>query len=221
MTPSTTEMTAPTEAPFAADDPRMVFAKAVALATAVIGRVGPHQLENPTPCPALDVRALLDHLVTVLRRVAALGRGDDPFGAGIVAAVDDDRHGEAWLAAAHDVQAAWADDDVLTRTMRLPWAERSGAAMLGSYVNEVTVHTWDLATATGQRPAWDPAVLSLAFDGIRFMPGSNRSAMFEQISANLPPAMRNLPDPFADAVPVPDDAPLIDRLVAWNGRPPC
>ena len=24
----------------------------------------------------------------------------------------------------------------------------------------------------------------------------------------------------SDAVPVPDDAPLIDRLVAWNGRRP-
>ena len=26
--------------------------------------------------------------------------------------------------------------------------------------------------------------------------------------------------PFAAAVEVPDDAPLIDRLVAWNGRDP-
>ena len=26
--------------------------------------------------------------------------------------------------------------------------------------------------------------------------------------------------PFAEAVPVPDDAPAIDRLVAWNGRDP-
>jgi hypothetical protein len=33
--------------------------------------------------------------------------------------------------------------------------------------------------------------------------------------------LRNFADPFADAVPVPEDAPLIDRLVAWNGRWPC
>mgnify|MGYP000535288204 CR=1 FL=1 len=26
--------------------------------------------------------------------------------------------------------------------------------------------------------------------------------------------------PFANAVPVPDDAPLIDRLAGWNGRRP-
>ncbi|MES3014490.1 MAG: PAS domain S-box protein, partial [Pseudomonadota bacterium] len=51
------------------------------------------------------------------------------------------------------------------RTMRLPWATCSGAAMLVSYLNEVTVHTWDLAMATGQRPAWDPEVVSLAWIG--------------------------------------------------------
>ena len=203
-----------------ADDPRMTFAKAVALATAVIGRVSPQQLANPTPCDDLDVAALLGHMVTVLRRVAALGRGDDPFGADVLAPVRDD-FGRAWTGAAHQVQQAWTDDAVLTRTMRLPWSESSGAAMLVSYLNEITVHTWDLATATGQRPAWDPQIVSLAFDGIRFLPGENRAAMFEALRASMPPEQRNFADPFADAVPVAEDAPLIDRLVAWNGRRPC
>lgn len=202
------------------DDPRLAFSSAVSLGTAVIGRVGPHQLGNPTPCSEFDVRALLDHLVGVLRRTAALGRGDDPMAPGITAPVAGEAHLQAWLAVADDVEVAWADDSVLGRTMRLPWAEDSGAAMLVSYLNEVTVHTWDLATATGQRPAWDPDVLSLAFDGIRFMPGENRSAMFDTYRAGMPPELRNFTDPFADAVPVPDDAPLIDRLVAWNGRRP-
>lgn len=200
-------------------DPRTTFADAVALATAVIERVAPNQLGNPTPCDDLDVAGLLGHLVVVLRRVAALGRADDPFGAGVMAPVEGD-FPAAWMAAARAVEEAWAEDAVLDRTMRLPWAERSGAAMLVSYLNEVTVHTWDLATATGQRPAWDPQIVSLAFDGIRFLPGENRAAMFEALRAGLPPEQRNFADPFADAVPVPDDAPLIDRLVAWNGRRP-
>lgn len=207
--------------PFGPEDPRLAFAQAVALGSAVIGRVGPHQLANPTPCPDFDVRTLMDHLVGVLRRVAALGRGDDAFAPGIDAPAAGAGHLAAWLAAARDVDVAWADDGVLGRTIWLPWAEESGAATLVSYLNEVTVHTWDLATATGQRPAWDPQVLSLAFDGIRFMPGENRSAMFDGVRAGMPPAMRDFADPFADAVPVRDDAPLIDRLVAWNGRNPC
>lgn len=202
-------------------DPRSSFADAVALATALIGRVSPSQLANATPCPEYDVRALLGHLVTVLRRVAALGRGEDPFAASVVAGVEGDNHVAAWLAAAELVEEAWADDAVLDRTMRLPWAESSGAAMLVCYLNEITVHTWDLATATGQRPAWDPTVVSLAFDGIRFLPGDNRSALFEGMRPAMPPALRDFADPFADAVPVAEDAPLIDRLVAWNGRRPC
>lgn len=206
MTPTTT-------------DPRTTFADAVALATAVIERVAPNQLANSTPCEDLDVAGLLGHLLVVLRRVAALGRGDDPFGPGVMAPVEGDV-ATAWRAAARAVDEAWADDAVLDRTMRLPWAEKSGAAMLVSYLNEVTVHTWDLATATGQRPAWDPQIVSLAFDGIRFLPGENRAAMFDAMRAALPPEQRAFGDPFADAVPVPDDAPLIDRLVAWNGRRP-
>ena len=34
-------------------------------------------------------------------------------------------------------------------------ALRDGADALAGYVNEVTVHTWDLARATGQAVAWD------------------------------------------------------------------
>lgn len=204
----------------AADDHRTTLEHAVALATAVMGRVGPHQMANPTPCPELDVRGLLGHMVTVLRRVAALGRGQDPFATEVLAPVEGDGHQRAWLAAARDVDAAWADDAVLGRTIRLPWFEASGAAMLVSYLNEVTVHTWDLATATGQRPAWDPKVLSLAFDGIRFLPGEDRAAMFEATRAAMATEGRDFADPFADAVPVPEEAPLIDRLVAWNGRRP-
>lgn len=202
------------------DDPRAVFAHAVALTTAVIGRVGPQQLANPTPCTEFDVRALLDHLVVVLRRVAALGRGEDPFGPEVFAGVTDGAWQQEWLAAARDVEVAWADDAALHRLVRLPWVEDTGAAVLVAYVNEVTVHTWDLATATGQRPAWDPTVLALAYDGIRLLPGQGRAAIFEAMRARMAPDRPRFADAFADAVPVPDDASLIDRLVAWNGRRP-
>jgi uncharacterized protein (TIGR03086 family) len=211
---------APLGAPLDDGDPRTAFADAVALGTAVIGRVGPSQLGNPTPCTDFDVRGLLDHLVLVLRRVAAIGRGDDPFGPPVFASVEADGWQHAWLAAGREVQDAWADDAALRRIVRLPWSQDTGARTLVAYLNEVTVHTWDLATATGQRPAWDPKVVGLAFDGIRFLPAHGRAAIFDEVRATLPPERRNFADPFADAVPVDDDAPLIDRLVAWNGRRP-
>ena len=50
------------------------------------------------------------------------------------------------------------------------------------------------------------------------LPAENRRALFEEISAAM--GLDEVAIPFAEAVPVPDDAPAIDRLVAWNGRDP-
>jgi uncharacterized protein (TIGR03086 family) len=213
---------APAEAPSGAD-PRPTFECAVALATTVIDAVSPEQLAEPTPCADFDVQALLAHLVTVLRRVAAIGRGDDPFGRDVVVSVADIAQGctQAWRAAVSDAADAWTDDAALARVVRLPWAEDTGAGTLVGYVSEVTVHTWDLATATGQRPDWDPGVLLRSLDWIRgVLPADGRAALVAEAKANMPPERRDVADPFADAVPVPEDAPLIDRLVAWTGRQP-
>ena len=204
-------------------DPRTVFAQAVALGGDIVGAVRPGQLADPTPCPEYDVRALLGHLVTVLHRVAALGRGADPFDLPPVV-VADDGWTEAWFDAAHEIEATWSDDAVLSRPMRLPWAQLPGAGILATYTAEVTLHTWDLATATGQRPAWDAEVLDLAYAAMRrSLPAEGRAAIFEAVAARMPAGARDARDggaPFGEAVPVADDASLIDRLVAWTGRRP-
>lgn len=208
MTEETNTVTVPRRltGPLAADDPRFVFAKAVALAGAVIDGVPGDKLEAPTPCSEFDVRGLLGHLVGVLRRVAVVGRGEDPMSAPfVVENVDDGAWLDAWTAAAHDVQAAWADDAVLDRDLRLPWTTMTGRSALAIYTSEVTVHTWDLATATGQRPVWDDEVVATAYGILR-----------EQ----LPADGREPELPFAPVVDTPEDAPLIDRLVAWSGRRP-
>jgi uncharacterized protein (TIGR03086 family) len=192
---------------FGPDDPRVIFGKAVALAGAVIGATRSDQLDNRTPCRDFRVRELLGHLVTALEHVAAVGRGHDPYGGPVVVReVPDDGWLRAWIDAAHKARAAWSDDATLAQIVRLPWAEQSGAATLAGYVNEVSVHTWDLATATGRRPEWNSRVLEVALDAIRqVLPAEGRGDMGA---------------PFADPVEVPVDAPLIDRLVAWNGRRP-
>lgn len=225
MTNSTTSIPVPTTPGLlGADDPRALFGEALTVTEAVIAEVTPDQLENPTPCDEFDVRALLGHLVTVVRRVTVVGRGEDPFGPSTMADdVVDGAWPEAWHDAADKAHAAWADDDTLTRIVRLPWAELSGADALCGWLNEVIVHTWDLAVATGQQqPTWNPAALEAAFAAIRHtLPASNRLAMFESVLEKMPPEARDgASAPFAEAIEVPADASLIDRLVAWNGRQP-
>ena len=198
-------------------DPRPLFARAVVTAGTVITGVGDDQLSGPTPCSEMDVRTMLGHLVGVLDRVGALGRGEDPFTVGDANAPDDDWQ-DSWAAAADRMAAAWSDDAVLERPMALPWIQGTGADVLASYFNELTVHTWDLAVATGQDPEWDDGVLAAALASGDFIPAEDRLALYAEISASM--GLDEVAVPFAEAVAVPDDAPAIDRLVAWNGRDP-
>ena len=187
-------------------DPRPLFTRAATTAVACASAVRPDQLDGPTPCTDYDVRHLLGHLVAVLHRVAAVGRGADPFSVPLVVEdVSDDGWSAAASAAAAEVAGVWSDDALLDRPMMLPFGTLPGAAALASYVGEVTTHTWDLAVATGQSPDWDGEVLAVGLTAIR---------------AKLPSASRPPQVPFGDAVPVPADAPLVDQLVGWQGRDP-
>lgn len=198
-------------------DPRPILDRAIATGGLVIAGVQPEHLTDPTPCTDMNVRALLAHLVGVLDRVAALGNGKEPF-AVIETPVPDDRWSDAWRESGARAADAWSDDAVLERPMALPWIKGSGAEVLASYFSELTVHTWDLATATGQQPDWDDTVVAAALDARHFLPAENRLAFYEEISASM--GLDEVRVPFAEAVAIADDASAIDRLVAWNGRDP-
>jgi uncharacterized protein (TIGR03086 family) len=187
-------------------DPRPAFLSALRTACDTVAAVSPGRLSAPTPCSEYDVRALLGHLVAVFHRVTSVAAGVPAVGhAPLVTDVPDDGWGPAARAAARELEEAWADPAVLQREMVLPFGTLPGAAALASYTGEVLTHTWDLAVATGQFPDWDDEVVSRALTAIR---------------GKLPTAERPPGVPFADAVPVRNDAPVIDRLVAWQGRDP-
>lgn len=198
-------------------DPRPMLGRAIATAGSVIAAVRPDQLSAPTPCSEMDVRTMIGHLVGVLGRIAALGQGEDPF-AVTESLAPDDGWSDAWTASARQVTDAWRDDAVLERPMTLPWIQGSGAYVLASYFSELTVHTWDLAVSTGQQPDWDDAVVTAALEARDFLPAEDRLALFEEISSAM--GLAEAAIPFAEAITIPDAAPAIDRLVAWNGRDP-
>ncbi|MDA8371441.1 MAG: TIGR03086 family metal-binding protein [Nocardiopsaceae bacterium] len=187
-------------------DPRLGFTRALTLAGRVLSAVRSDQFDDPTPCTEYTVRQLANHMVAILRRVAVIGRGGDPFSVENIA--DDVLDGDqaaAWKAAARDVDAVWSDPAILSRPLRLPFGTRPGAAATIVYTTEFTLHTWDLATATGQRPSWDPAVLATSLSAMhRAVPAEPRGGRV----------------PFAAVVDVDENAPDIDRLVAWYGRRP-
>jgi len=209
MTTSIAPPTVPSATPGATDlpDPRPIFAKAVALCREIVAGVRPEQLTNPTPCTEFDVRTLGHHILAVLRRVAIIGSGGDPASTPSFAeGVADDEWVEVFDPLAAQLEAVWSDDAVLTNIVTVPWAQLPGAVALLIYINEISVHTWDLAIATDQQPAWEETVLATAYAAIR---------------RGLPAEGREDPElPFDAVVDVAADAPLIHQLVTWNGRDP-
>lgn len=213
MSNTSTSKTSPT-----LNDPRNILDRAVATALAVVDGVSPEQLHLPTPCDAFDVDQLLGHLAFALDRVAVCGRGE------ALGPEDEPVTSDDWSATIRDhaaaVTDAWADDARLDAEIELPWATMTGAQALGVYTNEVTVHTWDLAVATGQAVAWDDEVVAASRAAIeRELPMADRDPMWQAFLEGMPAGMDFSP-PFANAQPVDDAATAIERLAAWNGRRP-
>lgn len=202
-------------------DPRPALMSALATCGDLVHTVRPDELDRPTPCDAMDVRALLGHLVMVAQRIACAARmvptNEWPTD---VTGLDDDAWAPAWHEAAIDAFAAWADDALLDEHMVLPWAAMPGREVVGIYTNEVVVHGWDLGQALGRPPVWGERALQTAQAAIHIqLPDADRGPMWAGVAASLPEGVP-WADPFANAVPVADDAPLVDRVVAWNGRRP-
>jgi len=200
-------------------DPRSSFATAVATARPLIDGVRPDQLTLPTVCTEFDVRGLLGHMLMVFERVTALGNGDDPMAIDEEVVVADEAWPAAFDAAAHRVQAAWTDDAKLSQLMVLPWATAPGAAMLCMYTSELSVHTWDLAQATGQTVAWHEPTLQVALQtALQALPSGDREAQFAEMAKDMPQIAGR--PPFRSAVEVADESSTLDRLIGWYGRRP-
>jgi len=184
--------------------------RAVLASVDVVSRIGDGDLGRDTPCAGWNLGDLLAHM-TVQHdgfAAAAKGLGADPavwqprpLGA--------DPTGE-YAAAAHRVLDAFAAPGVHAREFALPEistavtfpAERA----IGFHLVDYVAHGWDVARSLGLPYQLDPDVLDIALRVAAAVPdGENRLA---------PGAA------FAPALPVPEDAPALDRIVALLGRSP-
>lgn len=188
-------------------DRRPDFYRAYETAAAVTGRVEQSQAGLPTPCPELDVSALVDHLVGAGYRAAALGRGEAPGGDAFPHVDVADAPGRL-REASDEAQAAWSDDARLGATTTMPWGETyTGATLVDMYLAELAAHTWDLATATGQ---------TLGDDGLA-------DSALEAARAVIRPEYRDSMgpgNPFGPEVEPPTDASAWERFAAFMGRRP-
>lgn len=188
------------------DDPRPLFFAALEQNGRLVAGVRPDQLESRTPCTEYDVRALLGHLLTGLRRITSVATGAQPMEVPqVVTGVPD----ESWSATYSEDLAAlrqvWADDAVLDRLMELPFGTMPGRGALSAYTMEAATHGWDLAAATGQEPVLDPEI------------GEAALALARQF---LPAEPRGGQVPFGPVLAVPEERGPYLQLAGWLGRTP-
>lgn len=145
------------------------------------------QADLPTPCSDWTVTDLVRHIITGTENFARSVRGEDVDWSAAPGPLDVD-------AAAQFGRAA---DDLVAAT-----AEAEAAQGVAWQLAEISVHTWDLATALMQpTAALDP---ELAREGLEFM----RTGLTDE----------NRGDAFAPEQSAPDDADPYQQIAAFAGR---
>ena len=172
-----------------------------------VTNVSDDQLDSPTPCPDYDVRDMLFHVLGLSQAFRS--------------AADKDL-GEATSTPPGTVTTnlpdTWRDElplrlTALADAWRRPeaWEGMTQAGGVGLpadiaarvALNELTMHGWDIARSTGQGFSVPDDLLQVSYDFL--WPGTDQSKR----------------DPiFGPVVPVPEDAPLLDKVIGLGGRDP-
>lgn len=180
--------------------------KACDATSQLLGQVSDDQLGAATPCPDMDLSALIAHIGGLALAFEAAARknfgpltdtppemGDGP----------EDGWRTAYPARLAGLAQAWQDPaawDGMSRAGGIDFPADLGGMIA---LTEVVVHGWDVAVAAGLRYDVDDDVLT---------------AVLPHVSAFA--AADPVEGLFAAPVPVPDDAPLLHRVVALTGRDP-
>ncbi|MCX2922731.1 TIGR03086 family metal-binding protein [Streptomyces sp. NEAU-W12] len=167
------------------------------------------QLTDGTPCPEYEVRHLLGHLAGLC--VAFRDAGRRNFGATTDTSPDaalpdlDPGWREDLPVVLGELAEAWRDPGAWTGTTRAGGVDLPGEVAGAVAADELVIHGWDLARATGRDYAPDLAALE---------------AVHAFLLAAAAEPGRDGEGVFGPVVPVPSDAPLLDRAVGLSGRDP-
>ena len=174
-------------------------------AARTVDNVRPDQLTGPTPCPDWDVRTLLNHLIlwtsySLERRAHGESVSEELMNADFAAEPD--------FAAAYRTQldralAAWANPAAWERKLNVMGSATPAADVAALAIAELVLHGWDLAAATGQAYTVQDEAAAAALAAVEA-----NAELYRQYQG------------FADPVPLPDGAPVLDRVLALSGRDP-
>ncbi len=179
--------------------------------TRLLDGVTEDRMAGPTPCPDYPIAALLDHLMGLslaftwaARKTTPTDDGSDESGPGQATAEHLHPQWRTLLPARLDeLVQAWRDP-VAWQGMTEAGGVRMPAEVMGVVaLDELVLHGWDLARATGQDERLDPAAVEAAHAFL--LPNDE---------------MLRVPGGFGPAVEPPEGADAQTRLLCFAGRRP-
>jgi uncharacterized protein (TIGR03086 family) len=152
----------------------------------------------PAPVDGWTARDVVAHLVDWFPGFLAAGGIELPAGPPVA----QDPLG-AWQHRADAVQALVEERGDESFTHPRAGTHRLADAVDQFYTSDVFLHSWDLARAGGQDPGLDEDQAARMLAGMRPIEALLRDS-----------------GQYGPAVPVPDNAPVVDRLMGFIGRDP-
>jgi uncharacterized protein (TIGR03086 family) len=171
----------------------------------VLQGVTDEQLALPTPCEKLRLDELIAHVGMLASAFAAAGAKD--FGPMTDTAPADGAQVDSDWRTSYphrlaELAEVWRDADAWAGTTRAGGIDLPGDVAGSVALAEVVIHGWDVARAVATPYDCDPATTQACLAHLAQFDASGTEGM------------------FAAAVPIPPDAPDLDRVIAMSGRDP-
>jgi uncharacterized protein (TIGR03086 family) len=176
----------------------------------LIAGVPDERLNGPTPCPAFTLGDLVEHIAGLTVAFTGAARKDTGDVTAKGPSGDASRLDPDWRTKIpQDLMVlveSWHDPDAWTGMTKAGGIDLPGEVAGMVALDELVVHGWDVARASGQPYEPDQASLHAVHAFVAEFAGPGQDALREGI--------------FGPVVEVPDDAPLLDRVIGLTGRDP-
>jgi uncharacterized protein (TIGR03086 family) len=167
-------------------------------------------LGAPTPNPDYALGDLLDHVGGMALAFTGAAAKDTGHATSQGPSGDASRLGDDWRTRIpRDLVAlaeAWRDPNAWTGMTKAGGIELPGEVAGLVALDELVIHGWDVARASGQPYDCDPTSLEAVHGFVVQFSEPGMEAEREGL--------------FGPVVEVPDDAPLLDRVIGLTGRDP-
>jgi len=176
----------------------------------LIATVSDDQLDAPTPCPHYTVGDLVDHIGGFAMAFDSAARKEPLPESDAGPSGDANQLEDGWRERIgrdlSTLAAAWHDPQAWQGMTRVGGIDLPGESAGMFALDELVVHGWDLAVATGRPYDVDQPSLEANYALLSGLaqPGQ------EQAREGL----------FGPPIELPDSAPLLDRVIGLTGRDP-